>query len=103
MLAVSPMQQIILLVDGTVDISREKLDVPFANPWDAKHAIMATALYMQDLGAAGGTYTAERNAACRYYSGRACDSKKPTNYTYGDSVIKKAESFQTNIDFLKNI
>jgi peptidoglycan hydrolase CwlO-like protein len=81
----------------------ERLDVPFANPWDAKHAIMATALYMQDLGAAGGTYTAERNAACRYYSGRACDSKKPTNYTYGDSVIKKTESFQTNIDFLKNI
>ncbi len=81
----------------------EKLDVPFANPWDAKHAIMATALYMQDLGAAGGTYTSERNAACRYYSGRACDTKKPTNYTYGDSVIKKAEGFQENIDFLKGI
>jgi len=80
----------------------ERLDVPFANPWDAKHAIMATALYMQDLGAAGGTYTAERNAACRYYSGRACDNKKPTNFTYGDSVIKKADGFQTNIDFLKD-
>ena len=72
-----------------------------ANPWDATHAIMATALYMQDLGAAGGAYTAERNAACRYYSGRACDSKKPSNAPYGDSVIKKAETFQSNIDFLK--
>lgn len=81
----------------------DRLSVPFANPWDAKHAIMATALYMQDLGASGGTYSAERNAACRYYSGRACDTRKPTNYTYGDSVIKKAEAFQDNIDFLKGI
>lgn len=79
------------------------LGVSEANPWDAKHAITATALYMQDLGASGGTYTAERNAACRYYSGRACDTRKPTNYTYGDSVIKKAEAFQENIDFLKGI
>lgn len=79
------------------------LGVATPNPWDAHHAIMATSLYLQDLGAAGGTYTAERNAACRYYSGRACDNKKPTNYTYGDSVIKKAETFQDNIDFLKGI
>ncbi len=71
------------------------------NPWDAGHAIMATALYLEDLGAAGGTYTAERNAACRYYSGRSCDTRKPTNYTYGNSVIEKAEGFQSNIDFLK--
>lgn len=77
------------------------IGVETPNPWDAKHAIMATALYLKDLGAAGGAYSAERNAACRYYSGRACDSKKPTNYTYGDSVIKKAEDFQDNIDFLK--
>ncbi len=79
------------------------LGVVQANPWDAKHAIMATALYIQDLGAAGGTYSAERNAACRYYSGRACDTRKPTNYFYGDSVIKKAEAFQENIDFLKGL
>lgn len=73
------------------------------DPWNAGHAIMATALYLEDLGAAGGTYTAERHAACRYYSGRACDTKKPTNYTYGDSVIKKADDFQSNIDFLKGV
>lgn len=79
------------------------LSVAQPNPWDAKHAITATALYLQDLGAAGGTYTAERNAACRYYSGRVCDNKKPTNYTYGNSVIKKTEAFQENIDFLKGL
>lgn len=81
----------------------EKLGVQTPNPWDAQHAIMATALYLEDLGADGATYTAERNAACRYYSGRSCDNRRPSNSFYGDSVIKKAESFQENIDFLKNI
>jgi peptidoglycan hydrolase CwlO-like protein len=77
--------------------------VKLANPWDPKHAVTATAIYMMDLGANGGTYTAERNAACRYYSGRACDSQKPANTFYGNSVITKAEKFQTDIDFLKSI
>lgn len=73
------------------------------NPWDPKHAITATALYMMDLGAAGGTYTSERNAACKYYSGRACDAKAPSNAFYGNQVIAKAEKFQADIDFLKNL
>ncbi len=74
-----------------------------ANPWNAQHAITATALYMADLGASSGTYTGERNAACKYYSGRACDTKKPINYTYGNSVLQKAETIQSNIDFLKSV
>jgi peptidoglycan hydrolase CwlO-like protein len=73
------------------------------NPWDPQHAIMATALYMEDLGAAGRTYTSERNAACKYYSGRSCDSRTPINYTYGNSVVSKADTFQQNIDFLNNL
>ena len=79
------------------------LGISHANPWDPRHSIMATALYMMDLGAAGGTYTAERNAACKYYSGRSCDSRTPTNYTYGNSVVAKADKFQQNIDFLNNL
>ena len=82
---------------------KSTLGVEQPDPWDPKHAIMATALYLQDLGAAGGTYSAQRKASCRYYSGRACDTKKPTNYTYGDSVVKKADDFQANIDFLKGV
>ena len=82
---------------------KNALSVSLPNPWDPKHAIMATALYLQDLGAVAGTYTAERNAACRYYSGRACDSRSPINYTYGNSVIAKAQEYQKNIDFLKSI
>ncbi|MDE2071341.1 MAG: lytic murein transglycosylase [Patescibacteria group bacterium] len=73
------------------------------DPFDPQAAIAATALYLKDLGAAAGGYTAERNAACKYYSGRSCDSRSPVNYTYGNSVIAKAETFQNNIDFLNNL
>ncbi len=78
------------------------LGVGTPNPWNPQDAIMATSLYLKDLGAAAGTYTAERNAACKYYSGRSCDSRTPTNYTYGNAVVAKAETFQNNIDFLKD-
>lgn len=79
------------------------LGVAMPNPWDPKHAVMATSMYLADLGASAGTYTGERNAACRYYSGRACDNAKPYNTSYGNSVIAKAEKFQADIDFLKSI
>jgi len=82
---------------------KNALGVSLPNPWDPKHAITATAMYIADLGASSGTYTGERNAACRYYSGRACDNVKPYNTAYGNSVIAKAEKFQADIDFLKNI
>ncbi|MES2007034.1 MAG: hypothetical protein V4436_02920 [Patescibacteria group bacterium] len=72
------------------------------NPWDPRDAITATAIYLSDLGAGLQTYSAERNAACKYYSGRACDSRTPVNTTYGNSVVKKADTFQQNIDFLKD-
>jgi hypothetical protein len=59
---------------------------------------------MADLGAAGGTYTSERNAACRYYSGSACTpGRVPANVFYGDQVLSKAAKFQADIDFLKGI
>jgi peptidoglycan hydrolase CwlO-like protein len=79
------------------------LGVSMPNPWNPGDAVMATALYLEDLGAAGQTYTAERNAACKYYSGRSCDTKSPRNYTYGDSVVAKAQEFQNNIDFLNDL
>lgn len=82
---------------------KKALGIADANPWDARDAIMATALYLSDLGAGTGTYTAERNAACKYYSGRSCDSRKPANTGYGNSVVAKAEDFQENIDFLKGV
>jgi membrane-bound lytic murein transglycosylase B len=77
------------------------LGVSQPDPWSAKDAIMANALYIADLGAGAGTYTAERNAACKYFSGQSCPS---TGWIagYGDSVVAKANNFQQNIDFLNN-
>jgi membrane-bound lytic murein transglycosylase B len=76
------------------------LGVTATNPWNAGHAIMATGLYLADVGAAGQTYTAELNAACRYYSGGACSGGAVT--AYGNSVMAKATKFQQDIDFLKD-
>lgn len=74
-----------------------------ANPWNPEHSFTATAIYLSDLGAVSGSYTAERNAACRYYSGRSCDNRRPANTFYGTQVLQKAETIQTNIDFLKGV
>jgi membrane-bound lytic murein transglycosylase B len=67
------------------------------DPWNPQDAFMASALYLTDLGAVNGSYTGERNAACKYYSGRKCDSQKPYNSSYGDSVMKKATNIQQNM------
>ncbi len=74
-----------------------------ADPWNPEHSFVATAIYLSDLGAVNGSYTAERNAACKYYSGRSCDSRKPANTFYGTQVLQKAENIQSNIDFLKGV
>ncbi len=73
------------------------------DPWNPQHAFMATAVYMKELGAVSGSYTAERNAACKYYSGSACSStRKPPNLFYGNSVMTIATKIQeTMIDPLK--
>lgn len=71
-----------------------------ANPWNPEHAFTATAIYMSDLGAVSGSYTSEKNAACKYYSGRSCDNRRPVNTFYGNQVMQTAEGIQNNIDFL---
>ncbi len=68
------------------------------DPWNPQDAITASALYLSDLGASAGGYTAEHNAACRYYSGRNCSG---SNTFYGDQVIAKATAIQSNIDILQ--
>lgn len=71
------------------------------NPWNPEHAIMATAIYMKDLGAAAGGYTAERTAALKYYAGG--NWNLPQNAFYGNGVLSHAEVFQSQIDFLKEV
>lgn len=71
------------------------------DPWNPEDAFMASALYLSDLGANAQTYTSERTAACRYYSGKACSALKAAA-NYGDSVMGKATNIQRNqIDPLK--
>lgn len=71
----------------------------FPDPWVPRDAFMASAIYLSDLGAGIGGYTAERNAACKYYSGSSCSG---SNTFYGDQVVAKANSIQANIDILQS-
>ncbi len=81
------------------------LDGDYVDPWNPQHAFMATAVYMRNLGAGASTYSAERNAACRYYSGAACTpGRVPANVFYGDQVMVKADTIQrTMIDPLQGL
>jgi membrane-bound lytic murein transglycosylase B len=67
-----------------------------ADPWNPEHAFMASAMYLSDLGAGRGGYTAERTAACKYYSGKAC-GYATGNTSYGNSVISRANTIQTTM------
>lgn len=66
------------------------------NPWNPEHAFIASAIYLTELGAYSGSFTAEKNAACRYYSGKVC-STKSVNNTYGVQVMAKADNIQRNM------
>ena len=73
----------------------------FPNPWDPKDAIIASSIYLGDLGADSGSYSAEKNAACKYYSGKSCNASSWAS-TYGNQVMAKAQNIQENmIDVLQ--
>ena len=73
------------------------------DPWNPADAIMATALYLADRGAGTQNYTDERNAACKYYSGKACSAAKHIA-SYGNQVMTRASTIQlTMIDPLQNL
>lgn len=68
-----------------------------SDPWNPQDAFMASGFYLADLGATSQSYTAERNAACRYYSGRSCSG---SNTFYGNQVMARVSAIQANIDIL---
>lgn len=71
------------------------------NPWEPKDAIIASAIYLSDLGADSGSYSAQKNAACKYYSGKSCGQSKWAT-TYGSQVMTKAQNIQESmIDILQ--
>ncbi len=69
------------------------------NPWNARTAIFATALLMEDNGASAGTRVAERRAALRYFAGGNWNN--PKNARYGDSVMELVDGIQRQIDILE--
>ena len=66
------------------------------NPWKPGDAFMAAGLYLSDLGAGSSSYSAQKNAACKYYSGRSCGSVSGSS-GYGNSVMALADSIQRNM------
>ncbi|MEI7765679.1 MAG: lytic murein transglycosylase [bacterium] len=92
--AMGPAQFIPSTWQGMADSVASALGIAHPDPWNPKDAIMASALFLRDLGARNGSYTSEMKAACKYYGtgGSSC--------SYGLSVAKKATTIQTNIDFL---
>lgn len=75
------------------------LGVQNTNPWNAGHAIVATGLYLQDVGASAGGYSAEHRAAATYYAGSGWATR---GQGYANSVMAKATKFQSDIDFLED-
>lgn len=71
------------------------------DPWIPRDAFFATGLYLSDLGAYAGGYSAEHRAAAKYYAGGAW---KTRGQGYATSVMKHAQNIQENmIDPLQNL
>ncbi len=68
--------------------------VSLANPWNAEDAIMASAIYLSDLGGSGTSSSSQIRAACKYYGsgGSTC--------SYGRSVMSLKLKIQAKIDYL---
>ena len=84
------------------------------DPWNPAHAFMASGIYLSDLGANAQSYTSERNAACKYYSGSICPvikagddaktrARKIEIAGYGDSVVRRIGNIQAMIDQLQGL
>lgn len=66
------------------------------DPWNARDAFLAAGFLLTENGAKASSYSSERDAACRYFSGKKC-SQSAWATTYGNSVMKRAETIQTTM------
>ena len=57
------------------------ISVSVPNPWKPLDAFTAAGLYLEDLGAGSTSYSAQKNAACRYYSGGSCKTANGSDIT----------------------
>lgn len=76
---------------------KSSLGIAASDPWNSLHAIVATGLFLSDVGAAGGSRQAEHTAAARYYAG---GNWATAGQVYANSVMGKADKFQADIDVL---
>ena len=86
------------------------LGTSVSSPWDPRAAIMASAIYLSNLGATGSignNYTTNRTAACHYYSGQNCytsSGRANVGLSYGNSVMNIAECIQEcDIDIINGV
>lgn len=70
-----------------------------ADPWNIKHAFLATGLYIKDLGGASSNYWSQWRAAMKYFSGASW-----TKYEefYGNQVMQKTKQFREDIKSINN-
>jgi len=80
------------------------------NPWNPRDAIMASAIYLSNLGASGSVsdnYTVNRTAACHYYSGQNCytyNGAPNVGLNYGVNVMNIATCIQEcDIDIINGV
>ncbi len=69
-----------------------------ASPWNIRDAFLASGLYLSDYGAKAQTKEGEWRAAMIYFSGSTTNS---AYYFYADQVLVRADSFQRDINVLK--
>ncbi len=70
------------------------LGISNPDPWEPRHAFIASAIFLSELGANNKSYSSEIKAACKYYGtgGSTC--------AYGRNVMKKISDIQNKIDLL---
>src|SRR3989338_843336 len=69
------------------------------SPWNPKHAFLAAALYLKDVGAANGGPNLGRTAALKYLADSNWN-KKAYSF-YGNEVLEIASKYQKEIDIVK--
>ena len=95
--AMGPAQFIPSTWNGIKNNVAKALGIKNPDPWYAKDAFMASAIFLANLGGTGDSYTSQIKAACKYYGsgGSSC--------AYGNQVMTKAKKIQTTmIDPLQN-
>jgi hypothetical protein len=89
--AMGPAQFIPSTWQGIKNRVANALGIKTPDPWYAKDAFMASALFLKDLGGVGNSYTAQIKAACKYYGSGG------TSCSYGKQVMARVTKIQTTM------